>query len=375
MLGPFNGREMLHDLFLLEVSMVMMSRRLVRKLGLGAVLSASAMAAQAVSFCVFDIVGTSGDAFNMSRDYAVAMQREGVNIDLKVYTNEAKAVEDFRAGRCDAVIATGFRTRPFNGVAASVDALGSSIIVRNGVVDMTSSYDVMRKLVQTFAADRPQVTRLMTDASGKYEVGGILPVGAAYLVGSDRRYNTVEKLAGKRMAALDYDPAQAVMIKRINAIPVPSDISNISQRLSSGAVDFIAAPALAYKPLGLDKGVGERGGVARFPLMIMSYQVIFDRSKFPEGFGARSRVYWLGQFDRVLQLIRKAESDIPAATWVELSPENTYRYTLMLREARIDIAQMGLYDKRGLKILKRIRCHVNPVDPECKSKSEEEWPQ
>lgn len=375
MLGPFNGREMLHDLFLLEVSMVMMSRQLVRKLGLGAVLGASAMAAQAVSFCVFDIVGTSGDAFNMSRDYAVAMQREGVNIDLKVYTNEAKAVEDFRAGRCDAVIATGFRTRPFNGVAASVDALGSSIIVRNGVVDMTSSYDVMRKLVQTFAADRPQVTRLMTDASGKYEVGGILPVGAAYLVGSDRRYNTVEKLAGKRMAALDYDPAQAVMIKRINAIPVPSDISNISQRLSSGAVDFIAAPALAYKPLGLDKGVGERGGVARFPLMIMSYQVIFDRSKFPEGFGARSRVYWLGQFDRVLQLIRKAESDIPAATWVELSPENTYRYTLMLREARIDIAQMGLYDKRGLKILKRIRCHVNPVDPECKSKSEEEWPQ
>lgn len=59
---------------------------------------------------------------------------------------------------------------------------------------------------------------------------------------------------------------------------------------------------------------------------------------------------------------------------MELSPENTYRYTLMLREARIDIAQMGLYDKRGLKILKRIRCHVNPADPECKSKSEEEWP-
>lgn len=346
-----------------------------RQLGVGLWLGACVTAAQAAPFCVFDIVGTSGDAFNMTRDYAVAMQREGVNIELKVYTNEAKAVEDFRAGLCDAVIATGFRTRPFNGVAASVDTLGSSIIVRNGVIDMTASYDVVRKLVQTFSADTPQVTRLMTDVNGKYEVGGILPVGAAYLVGSDRRNNTVEKLAGKRMAALDYDPAQAVMIKRIRAIPVPSDISNISQRLSSGAADFIAAPALAYKPLGLDKGVGERGGMARFPLMIMSYQVILNRSKFPEGFGARSRTYWLGQFDRVLQLIRKAENDIPAATWVELSPENTYRYTLMLREARIDIAQMGLYDKRGLKILKRIRCHVNPTDPECQSKSEEVWQQ
>jgi hypothetical protein len=258
-------------------------------------------------------------------------------------------------------------------VAASTDTLGSTTIVRNGVIDMTASYDVVRKLVQTFSADSPQVTRLMTD--GKYEVGGIVPVGAAYLIGSDRRYNTVEKLAGRKMAALEYDPAQTVMIRRIKAIPVPSDISNISQRLSSGAADFIAAPALAYKPLGLDKGVGEHGGIARFPLMIMTYQVILNRSKFPDGFGAKSRTYWLSQFDRVLQLIRKAEYDIPQAVWVELSPENTYRYTLMLRESRIDIAQAGLYDKRGLKILKKIRCHVNPSDPECNSRSEEDWTQ
>ena len=42
-------------------------------------------------------------------------------------------------------------------------------------------------------------------------------------------------------------------------------------------------------------------------------------------------------------------------------------------QARIAIAQKGLYDKRGLKVLKRIRCHVNPVDQECTTKAEEEW--
>ena len=347
------------------------TRQQLRALAFAACTSLGTLTAHANPFCVFDIVGTTGDAFNMSRDYAVAMQKEGVNIELKVYTNEARAIEDFRAGRCDAVIATGFRTRPFNGVAASIDTLGSTTIVRNGRLDMNASYEVIRKLVQTFSTDSPQVTKLMTD--GKYEVGGILPIGAAYLIGSDRRNNTVEALAGKRIAALEYDPAQAVMARRVSAIPVPSDIANISSRLASGAVDFIAAPALAYKPLGLDRAMGPGGGIGRFPLMIITYQVIVERSKFPEGFGAKSRTYWLGQFDRVLQLIRRAEQDIPAPVWVELSSENVYRYTLMLRDARIDIAQSGLYDKRGLKIIKRVRCHVNAADPECRNKAEEEW--
>ena len=58
---------------------------------------------------------------------------------------------------------------------------------------------------------------------------------------------------------------------------------------------------------------------------------------------------------------------------MELSSENAYKYTLMLRESRIDIAQKGLYDKRDLKVIKKVRCKVNPVDPECTTKSEEDW--
>ena len=30
-------------------------------------------------------------------------------------------------------------------------------------------------------------------------------------------------------------------------------------------------------------------------------------------------------------------------------------------------------DKRGLKVIKKIRCNVNPADPECTTKSEEDW--
>jgi hypothetical protein len=327
----------------------------------------SAHAAQKI--CVYDLLGTAGDLFNMAKDYAVAMQKHGAAIELKGYTDERVASEDFRTGQCDGVIATAFRTRQFNAVAGSIDTLGSTTIVRDGKIDIPASYDVVRKIIQTYSS--PAAAKLMVE--GNYEIGGITPLGAAYPVVNDRKINTVEALAGKRIASFDYDKAQAVMIQRIGAQPVSADITNFSTKFNNGSIDMIAAPTLAYKPLELYKGIGKNGAIARFPIMILTYQVVLNRSKFPDGFGEKSREYWATQFDRSLQLIKQADASIPPGTWMDLTAENSYKYTLMLRESRIDIAQKGLYDKRGLKVIKKIRCNVNPADPECTTKSEEDW--
>lgn len=330
-------------------------------------LATAAHAGQKV--CVYDLLGTSGDLFNMAKDYVVAMQKHGASVELKGYTDERVASEDFRTGQCDGLIATAFRTRQFNAVAGSIDTLGATTIVKDGKIDIADSYEVVRKVIQTYTA--PQAAKLMVE--GNYEIGGILPLGAAYPVVNDRKINTVEALAGKRIASFDYDKAQAVMIQRIGAQPVSADITNFSTKFNNGTVDMIAAPTMAYKPLELYKGIGKNGAIARFPILILTYQVVLNKPKFPDGFGEHSRQYWLGQFDRAMQLIRQADASVPPGTWMDLSPENSYKYTLMLRESRIDIAQKGLYDKRGLKVIKKIRCSVNPGDPECATKSEEDW--
>lgn len=330
-------------------------------------LAATAQAGQKV--CVYDLLGTSGDLFNMAKDYVVAMQKHGAAVELKGYTDERVASEDFRTGQCDGLIATAFRTRQFNAVAGSIDTLGATTIVKDGKIDIADSYEVVRKVIQTYTA--PQAAKLMVE--GNYEVGGIIPLGAAYPVVNDRKINTVEALAGKRIASFDYDKAQAVMIQRIGAQPVSADITNFSTKFNNGTVDMIAAPTMAYKPLELYKGIGKNGAIARFPILILTYQVILNKTKFADGFGEHSRQYWLSQFDRAMQLIRQADASVPPGTWMDLTPENSYKYTLMLRESRIDIAQKGMYDKRGLKVIKKIRCSVNPGDPECATKSEEDW--
>lgn len=333
-------------------------KTLVLALG-AATLSVSAQAKNTI--CVWDVAGRTGDVFATAQDYVLAMQKQGVDMQLKVHVDERVAVEDYRAGQCQGVIATSFRTRPFNEVAGSIDSIGSTTIVRNGKPDTDASYEVLRRVIQVFAS--PQAAKLMVN--GNHEVAGIFPLGAAYPMVRDRNINTVEALAGKKIAAFDYDKAQALMIQRIGAQPVSVDVTNIGPRFNNGMVDMVTLPAVAYQPLELHKGMGTRGGIGRLPIMVPTVQMIIDRTKFPDGFGEQSRQFWLSQYDRALGLVRNAERAIPAAMWQDLPPEVLPRYVLMLREARVSIARQGLYDKTTMNIMKRARCSVNPGDAEC----------
>jgi len=247
-----------------------------------------------------------------------------------------------------------------------MDSIGATTIVRNGKIDINASYEVVRKVVQVFST--PQAAKLMVE--GNYEVGGIFPLGAAYPIVRDRKMNSVEALSGKKIAAFDYDKAQGVMIQRIGAQPVSVDVTNIGPKFNNGFVDMVTLPAVAFKPFELYKGIGTTGAIGRLPVLIPTVQVILNRTKFPDGFGEKSRVYWLSQFDRALRIIEQAEAGIPKNLWVDLPPENVPKYVLMFREARIEIAKEGIYNKRGLNIIKRARCDVNPSDAECATKIE-----
>ncbi|KGM39789.1 AdeT [Aquabacterium sp. NJ1] len=319
--------------------------------------------------CVYDLLGASGSVFGMAKDYAVESQKLGESLEIKAYTDERVASEDFKTGQCDAVILTGFRARQFNSVSGTLDSLGSATIIKDGKIDMPSSYEVLHKAIAIFAA--PQAAKLMTE--GAFEVGGVIPLGAAYPVVNDRKLSTVEALAGKRIAAFDHDKAQATMTQRIGAQPISADITNFATKFNNGAVDLIAAPGLAYKPLELYKGIGTKGGINRFPILMLTSQLIIRSDRFGEGFGTKSRKFWLEQYDRAMQIVEQNDASIPKSTWIEMSPENGRKYTLMFRDARLELGKTGVYDKRGLKMLKKIRCGIAPSDLECSTDSEDTW--
>ena len=313
-----------------------------------AAISAGTQAKQTI--CVFDIVGKSGDVYALMKDYQLAAKSWGADVELKVGTNEAVIAEDFKAGKCDGVSITGMRGRQFNQFTGSLDAIGA-------ITDLKLAVKVMQGLAS------PAFAKAMVN--GKYEVVGVIPIGDAYLLVNDRNINTVAKAAGKKIAVLDYDEAQKIMASQVGAQAVSSDITNFGAKFNNGQVDIIGAPAAAFKPLELHKGLGTKGAIVNYPILQVTGNLIIHPEKFPAGFGQKSREWVKGQLPRAFGILGKMKADIPQKYWMEVPAADKPGYQKLMREARINLTAKGIYDKRMMKLLWQFRCREDAKNFEC----------
>ncbi|MGJ3255303.1 MAG: putative solute-binding protein [Alcanivorax sp.] len=311
-----------------------------------------AQAAEKRSMCVFDIIGANGDIYNIMKDYKTAALGWGVDLELKPYTDEKIAAEDLKAGQCDAAVLTGIRGRQFNNYTGSLDSVGA-----------IPSYDAMRTVLTVLASGNPSIDEKLV--SGPYEVGGVAPMGAAYLFVKDRTIDTVGELSGKSIAVLEYDSAQATMASRVGMSPVMSDITNFSGRFNNGSVDICFAPIAAYSALELYKGMQPDGGIIDYVLGQLTAQILLKKDKFPDDFGHKSRKYMLGQFDRAMTVIENANNEVDKKWWIRIPEADKLRYDEMLRESRIALTNDGVYSKDMMSLLRKVRCKEEPSRAEC----------
>jgi hypothetical protein len=275
-----------------------------------------------------------------------------IYVELKPYTDEKIASEDLKAGQCDAAVLTGIRGRQFNSYTGSMDSIGA-----------IPSYDAMKTVIAVIASGNASVNQHLV--SGPYEVGGVVPLGAAFLFLKDKTIDTVEELAGKSIAVLEYDSAQASMASRVGMSPVMSDITNFSTRFNNGSVDICFAPVMGYSALELYKGMAPDGGILDYVLGQLSAQVILKKDKFPAGFGEQSRAFMFSQFDRAMKLIDNASGEIDDKWWIRIPNADKLRYDEMMREARIELTRQGVYNKDMMSLLLKVRCKQEPSRAEC----------
>jgi hypothetical protein len=318
-------------------------------LGLGLLTTSAVVQAKQV-VCVFDLVGKSGDVYSLMKDYQLAAKNWGADIELRVGQNEGVIAEDFKAGKCDGISVTGMRGRQFNHFTGSLDAIGA-------IPDLKLAVKVMQGLAS------PTFAKSMT--SGKYEVVGVIPVGDAFLLVNDRSINTVAKAAGKKIAVLDYDEAQKIMVQQIGAQAVSADVTNFGSKFNNGQVDIIGAPAAVFKPLELHKGLGSKGAIVNYPILQVTGNIIIRPDKFPAGYGQKSREWVKTQLPRAFGILGKMKADIPTKYWMDVPDADKPGYQKMMREARIDLTKRNVYDKRMMKLLWQFRCRENPKNFEC----------
>lgn len=311
--------------------------------------SASAAPTKA-KICVFDFIGESGPVMTRMKDFKLEALKWGTELELKSFTSEKIATEEFKQGRCDGVMFSGFRARQFVPFSGTIDAIGA-------MPDMKH----LKKTISALASDK--TASLMTN--GDYETAGILPLGAAYVFVKDKNINTLSKAAGKRIAVLDYDETQRKMVNRVGASPVSVDLMSIGGKFNNNSVDIVIVPAIAYEPFELYKGLGENGGVIAQPVTQLTSQFIIRSDKFPADFGLKSRKFAATYFDKVTKIITDAKNGIPSKYWINIPQEDVLEYNALMKNARQQLRDEGYYDAKALKLMSKIRCSYDSSLTEC----------
>lgn len=307
-----------------------------------------------INVCVFDLLGKSGESYKMMEEWALAAKSWQADISLIPFQDDAAIDRRLREGKCDGAYMTSMRARSYNKFAGSIDAIGG--VTSNAIAQKAIS----------FVLDKRNRHRLVTAQNGtSYEVAGIVQIGLAYLFVRDKNLNSIEKIQGKKFAVLHYDDAQRIMVDSIGAQPVASEISDFVKKFNNSQADIIAAPAYAYKPLEIAKGVGSNGAMFTLPVVNVTGDLIIRNDKFPLGFGIKSREWFVQQLPRNFAMIKRLETDIPAKIKVNFSKEDQLKYQKILRDGRIRLTKQGIYDVTMMSVLKRARCTVERTNFEC----------
>lgn len=316
----------------------------------------SAQAGESRTLCVYDPSGANGDAYATMKEYQVAASQWGIDFDLKPYTNEKTASDDFKAKKCDAVFLTGLRARNFSKFASTLEAMGA-----------LPSYDLLGDAIALLA--QPKAAKLLEN--GAYETVMVMPMGAVYLMVRDRSWKSIEDIAGKRITTIDFDEAAIHMVKLSGASMVSADISTFAGIFNNGAADICYSPTTAFKPLELEKGVKEKGGIVRYPIAQLTGQILTHADRFPADFGEKSRQYGSENYKKILQLSTKSEADIKDSYWIDITKADKDRYDQIFLDVRVKLRDDAkVYDKSMLSLMRRLRCSADKTRSECAQKRE-----
>lgn len=300
--------------------------------------------------CIWDPIGRNGPIFKEAREQELKMREYGLKLDLVPFTHESVLVEELKSGVCHVALMSGLRARLFNRYTGTLDAIG-------GLYDWEQVKLVHRLMAHPRSADKM--------IEGDYTIMGIAPGGAAHVFVNDKKINTIEKAAGKRVAVLDYDPTQAKMIAGIGATPVVTDLANAPNKFNNGNVDVLAAPLIAYDVMELYKGMEPDGGIIDLPLAFISMQLVGRSDTIPNEAAQLVREAFYDQFDRVEEMLHKFEVDIPRKWFISIPDADKLRYDKLMQEARLQLIEEQYYDPEMLTLLRKVRCKSDASRPEC----------
>lgn len=300
--------------------------------------------------CVWDIVGRGGPIAGAVEEFKLNALEWGIEFDVQVNSSEKVVVEQFRSKQCDAAFLSELRIRNFVKFTGSLYAVGAMPEEKH-----------LRLMHQLLAS--PQMADKMR--FGPFEIAGIAPAGEVYVFVRDRSINSLDKAVGRKIAVLGDDVYQQQMVELIGGTPISVTEATAGSMFNNGGVDVLPAPAIAYNPLELYKGLDPNGGIINYPLAQISGQLIVWHDRFPDDFGQKSRELHFTNFDRVVTEIAAANKAIDPKWWIEIPEADKENYEKLMDDVRIEAVKADYWDGDMIKLQRRVRCKFDPARAEC----------
>lgn len=324
-----------------------------RLLVMGSLLALTNVAAanEKLSLCVFDLAGANGDTMTIIRDYSLAAKSWGVDIEAKVSKNLAHTMREFEQKRCDGIVADNFSTKKFNNFMGTIGAVGA-----------VPNYNIAHRIFQALASPKLE-PKFHTK---NYEVVGYIPYGFAYFFTKDRSINSLEELKGKSLGIMEVDPSQARMAQKVGLKPIPMNVDNIAQKFRRGEFDLVPSPLVGYQVFDGKEILGDKGGIANYPLALLSMNVVLRKGEYPQDFGAKSRQWFSQKSGAMIRVVQSWEKHIPKHMFYDIPKIDHPSYDLLTSQLRKEFIDNKTYDNTMINLIRHIRCTQEPKFIECK---------
>jgi len=301
------------------------------------------------SFCVWDVMGRSGPVYATVEDQRFRAYHYGLDLTLKAYQDESALVKDLRSGACDAALISGARAMEFNRFTGTIEALG-------GVPD-DDHLAIMFQLLSS-----PRLDKRMVE--GDYVVLGFSTLGENYLYSQTGKALTLKDLAGKKVGVPSYDKSLLKVAETANANIDAEELLTVVDRFADKSVDAMLAPIIGYHFGGSNK-MQDGMGIVNARLSQSTIQLIGRVDRFPEGISQLLREDFLMKYESYKKRLDNERDNLSKQQWFDVSAADKAKLEEQLTELRISLSEEGIYDPYMLKLLKRVRCHVNKERAEC----------
>ena len=109
------------------------------------------------------------------------------------------------------------------------------------------------------------------------------------------------------------------------------------------------------------------------PVLQVTADLVIRPDQFPQGFGQKSRDWFVKRLPKSFAMINRLEAEIPAKYKMNLNADDKLKYQKLLRDGRMDLTKRGIYDAEMMSVLKKhvvrlikpisnVQCLANKLD-------------